>query len=341
MHNSAKVEEHFYDLEVEELLSKLKELRARRILLQAPDGLKKIVYSIVAKHLRAHGFDVVLSGSGCYGACDVAEKEAEMVSAEVIVHYGHNQYPFYKPAVTTIFVPARYKRIPSPRAIEEAARILRKYEAQRVTLLSTVQHTGTLDYLAEQLEKQGLQPRIGTPRYEVMDKGQVLGCEYSAASDTSADAYVVVSGGTFHGIGLGLFLRASKPIVRVDPYEDRALDLTPKVKSVYARRLYTVLQARDARKWCIIVGSKPGQYRPQVINEVAEILSNAGAEYDVVIAEEVKRSTLDNLEMYDAFVITSCPRLATDDFLDYWRPVLAPGEVKAVVGDVDDYRFPF
>lgn len=101
----------------------------------------------------------------------------------------------------------------------------------------------------------------------------------------------------------------------------------------------------DARRVGIIVGILPGQYRPGIVDALSKLLRRQGIEYYLLYAERVTRETLDNLgsTSFDAYIITSCPRLAIEDFGDYWKPVLTPGEARIVLmhGGPVDYSFPW
>src|SRR4030067_3332179 len=64
---------------------------SRRVLLQLPDGLRPHAYRLAAEIRRDSGAQVILSGDSCYGACDVASRQAEEVGADLLVHYGHSR----------------------------------------------------------------------------------------------------------------------------------------------------------------------------------------------------------------------------------------------------------
>ena len=54
-----------------DLIQQLKKKGVKRVALQFPEGLKRRSVQIVAS-LKSDGFDVILSGDPCYGACDLA-----------------------------------------------------------------------------------------------------------------------------------------------------------------------------------------------------------------------------------------------------------------------------
>ncbi len=54
-----------------DLIERLKKKGAKRIALQFPEGLKRQSIPVVAA-LKDAGFEVIVSGDPCYGACDLA-----------------------------------------------------------------------------------------------------------------------------------------------------------------------------------------------------------------------------------------------------------------------------
>jgi 2-(3-amino-3-carboxypropyl)histidine synthase len=69
-----------------DLIRRLEEQGAKTVALQFPEGLKRKAPEIAAS-LRAAGFEVLISGDPCYGACDLALDTLDL--ADVLVHFGH------------------------------------------------------------------------------------------------------------------------------------------------------------------------------------------------------------------------------------------------------------
>ena len=70
-----------------DLIGNLKKKGVKRVALQFPEGLKR-QSATVAADLKAAGFEVILSGDPCYGACDLALDT--LMHADVLVHFGHS-----------------------------------------------------------------------------------------------------------------------------------------------------------------------------------------------------------------------------------------------------------
>lgn len=345
-----KLAESQYEIPVDIAVSSIKRAGARRVVVQLPDGLKPLGLALVKCLEEQTGAEVLLHADSTFGACDLQYGQLEAtLRPDVIVHVGHSPYPAelahdaLEPSrVRVVYVPARSK-LPVPRrAVEDAVNMLRSYGVERVGVATTAQHVHRVRELIEMLEAQGLsveKPRGLTP---FLSEGQVLGCDYRLPRASRVHGFVYLGGGIFHP--LGLYLATLKPVVRVDPYTGRADDLTGEGEKLYRQRLYHVARAMEAKRWGIVVGLKTGQYRPWLVKRLAKAVESRGGEY-VLIASEV--TTLQQLVAIDnpwiqAFVVTSCPRLPTDDLWSYEKPVLTPGEAfMALEGRLEPYRFPW
>lgn len=93
-------------------------------------------------------------------------------------------------------------------------------------------------------------------------------------------------------------------------------------------------KARSAERFGIIVSKKSGQRREELARRLLSLSDKA---YLVSLGEITPDSLL-NLG-FDAYVNTSCPRLAYDDQARYPVPMLSPQEFEIVCGvrDWEDY----
>ena len=76
-----------YDLEIEKLIEKSK--RARRILIQLPDGLKEKACEIAEK-IESSGKIVFIWAGSCFGACDIP-RIPNSFGIDLILHFGHSK----------------------------------------------------------------------------------------------------------------------------------------------------------------------------------------------------------------------------------------------------------
>lgn len=78
-----------YDLELERLFSEIERTKAKRVLVQLPDGLKPLannILSTIKKHFPK--LVVVFWAGSCYGACD-APLHVRNLSFDLLAQFGH------------------------------------------------------------------------------------------------------------------------------------------------------------------------------------------------------------------------------------------------------------
>ncbi len=323
------------------LKSEIRKRGARRVLLQFPEGLRYFSTELVER-LRESLPDVefVISGEPSWGACDIAEDEASLLKVDLLIHFGHSPYTWYYPRFPTLFVKAESTAQVERETLDKLVEVLRERGANSVALTSTVQHGKLLNQVKEYLSPH-FHVEVGRPSSPFMGDGQVLGCDYKSAQ-VEADVHVNISGGVFHALGLGL--ATGKPVIKLDPYTRSVEDLTPQVFKVLKVRYSKIMEAMDARTWVIVQGLKVGQNRPLMVKSLESRLKSLGKTTYVVTSKVLNQDSLRNLDRsyIDAFVVTSCPRLPTDDLYHYEKPVLTPGEAKMIITNkLEPYIFPW
>ncbi|HVO85885.1 MAG TPA: diphthamide biosynthesis enzyme Dph2 [Candidatus Eisenbacteria bacterium] len=315
-----------FDFEEERVKQEILKLGAKRVLLQLPEGLKPEA-PIIAKTLEKLGVQLVISADPCYGACDLAIAEAESLGADLIVHYGHSKLVKYE-RVPTLYVEAR-ATIPVGSAVEKAFPLLGKW--RRIGLVTTVQHVQTLDEVREILTRAGKTVVVGDTR-RLAYPGQVVGCDYSNAVSIvkDVDAFLFLAGGLFHALGVAL--STSKPTVVADPFEDRAFAVDDEAERTFKQRWAVIDQAKKAKNFAVLVGTKPGQKRMETALQIKQALEENGRSSCVLAAREITPEVLMEFPTVDAFVNTACPRVSLDDAARFRKPVLTVNEALVAVG---------
>ena len=82
-----------YELEIDKIAKTIKKEKAKRVLLQFPDGMKPWATAIEKEIERKAGKNVELFiwlGS-CFGACDVP-LQVEKLGVDLIVQFGHSEW---------------------------------------------------------------------------------------------------------------------------------------------------------------------------------------------------------------------------------------------------------
>ncbi len=335
-------------MDYDTIIDFLKNNSVSRVLVQAPNGLKHLIPCIIEETIKRYSVEFIVSGSSTYCGCDIALDEARLFNVDAIIHIGHTEYPFLyrKPEKPILYIPAYYKWIPRQGFIEKLVKIFKEHGFKRIGLLASIQHVNVLEELVNRLKEYGLSAVIGRPKYENMYLGQVIGCEYSAAQSVKdlVDVYVVLAGGKFHALGLAL--TSNKPVLGVDPYSERIWNATEEARKYLAKRYYILSKLRYSgfKNVGIIVGVKPGQYRPWLIKLLVKYSEEMGVEYYLISIDELivdRLIAVDNALKLDLYVVTSCPRIPIDDLNDFYKPVLTPGEYMMLYKGVETYIYPW
>jgi 2-(3-amino-3-carboxypropyl)histidine synthase len=316
-----------YDFEEERVKQEISKLKAKRVLIQLPEGLKPEALRL-AKIVEKFALPIV-SADPCYGACDLATAEAESLGADLIIHYGHSKLLMYE-RVPTIYIEAR-AAVNVNDAVDEALPMLENWK--KVGLTTTIQHVQALDAVREILLHAGKIVVIGDAG-RLSYAGQVIGCDYSNARSIAKDieAFLFIGGGRFHALGVAL--STSKPTVVADPYEKRAYSVDKEAKKIIKQRWASIEEANRAKTFAVLVGLKPGQKRLEEALTVKRKLEKNGKTVCLFVAREITPEVLLEFPTVEAYVNTACPRISFDDASKFQRPVLTVNEALVVVGEL-------
>lgn len=80
-----------YDLEINNMIERIKEKNHKTVLLQLADGLKPQSKDIVDKIREETGAEVLVWFGSCFGACDTP-LGLQQFEIDLIVHFGHNVF---------------------------------------------------------------------------------------------------------------------------------------------------------------------------------------------------------------------------------------------------------
>ncbi|MFA5222046.1 MAG: diphthamide biosynthesis enzyme Dph2 [Methanoregula sp.] len=302
-----------------DIIKTLKKRGAQKVALQFPEGLKRRAAGI-ASELKTAGFDVIVSGDPCYGACDLALDT--LAGADVLVHFGHAP------------VDDRTNVIFEPFAVDFNVSVLTNaiplLKEKTICLVTTVQHAHLIPAMEAFLQERGFDVRVADGSGRTPVRGQVLGCSFAAARVPGAGECLFVGTGVFHPIGIALSTKAR--VIALDPLTGAAQEVNG--DALLRRRFAVIEKARAAKSIGIIVSTKSGQQR----RALAERLASLSPRAVLVTLREVSPDELLNLG-FDAYVNTACPRLAYDDQVRFPAPVLSPQEFEILCGvrAWDDY----
>jgi 2-(3-amino-3-carboxypropyl)histidine synthase len=314
---------------LDDIIEAVRRRGARTVGLQYPEGLRGRALEIARALEQATGAQVMISTSPSFGACDVPRMPVDLV-----VHLGHAPMPYLN------LRDVEFLEYPQPLASLEFLEAALPLLGRRVGLLTTAQHLGQLEQVAEYLRARGFEVATGGPDGRVAYAGQLLGCDMCAVRnvDDGVDCFLYVGTGDFHPLGAAMV--TSKTVVVADPFTGEVRTMSALKDRVLRQRFGAIARAKEARKFGIIASKKIGQYRMNVARELKAKIEAAGREATIFLMDYVDPMFLKGYDV-DALVNTACPRITVDDYLRYDRPMLTPQELEVVLGlrSWDDWVF--
>ncbi|NJF24787.1 diphthamide biosynthesis enzyme Dph2 [Thermococcus sp. Bubb.Bath] len=314
-----------------EILKKLRELNAHRVLIQTPEGLKREAQEL-ADFIEENGIEAIISGDINYGACDPADTEAKRLGCDVLTHIGHSYMTLHL-EVPTIFVPA-FAKVDVVPALEKNLEEIRKL-GKRIALVTTAQHIHQLERAKEFLENNGFDVLVGKGDSRVSWPGQVLGCNFSAAK-VDAEGVLFIGAGYFHPIGVAMAVK--KPTLAINPYSSDAIWMEGEAEKLVRKRWAQIAKAMDAQRFGVITSTKKGQLRLSEAKRIVKLLRERGKYARLLAMNHISYQALEGFE-FDAYVVVACPRVPIDDYENWRKPVLTPREVEILLGLRGDYEF--
>lgn len=298
----------------------LREMKARKILLQVPDGLKPRVFEFFNK--LSPEFNVVISGEAFYGACDIGNYTSSH-GIDCVVQLGHSIIPNIEYPIPVIFIEWRNRHSVEFESL--STRVIEDNGYRKIGLLASIQYMDRMKELEETLEKRGFTVLVGDVDGRMAYPGQVLGCNFSAAHSVSGkvDCYILVTTGKFHAIGVQLATEKEAFVLDLNTMELESMKDSSErfIRKRYAR----ISKALDASKFCIAVNTKIGQRRDSLAVLLESQVKKLGKESVVVVTDDVKPTDFENMRC-DAVIFTGCPRVSIDDQDKFTMPVLTPPE---------------
>jgi 2-(3-amino-3-carboxypropyl)histidine synthase len=312
----------------------------KQVLIQIPEGLKNHFAKIVEFIESETNATTIISADPCYGACDIVHSEFRNLNVDLVIQIGHAEIPLIKDLpIPTLFINAKTD-IDISKVVNEAITYL---EGNRIGLITTAQHVHYLDKASRILKTKNFTPIIGSGDNRISLKGQVLGCNFSAAVSivNKVDSFLFIGSGNFHP--LGLLLSTNKPVVVCDSYtsEVRKKELIDIKDMIIRQRYGAIARSKNAKNFGIIVGIKKGQQRMDLALKLKEKIKIKQKKSYIFTVDNIQPSYLESYRNIDCFVSTACPRIAIDDYMQYKIPILTPIELDILLGfrKWEDYKF--
>lgn len=309
-------------MDLGKISEKLKSMKAKRIMIQVPEGLKMKVQSF-AQDLEDKGFEVFVSCEPCFGACDLMDTEAKELGCDVLLHIGHTDFGV-KPKLPVIYEPYTFDADPLP-ALEKHGDEIKKYK--KIGLVTTAQFLNTVEKVKTYLEQAGIkvlmhdQTRSGK-------QAQVLGCDYSAALplQKNVDAFLYIGSGIFHPLGLAL--KTEKPVLALNIETFELQDMTERRDKLRKIKAFHIGQAQEADRFGILLTTKPGQMLLKQAENIKQALEDKGKKAYILVMNQVTPEKIMGVDV-EILVNCSCPRM-DEDFSLFKKPILNPEDINKI-----------
>ena len=294
---------------MEKVIKELKRLKAKKILVQFPEGLKLKIQEIVEK-LETQGFEVFLCLERTYGACDIRDEEALRLKCDAILHIGHSSLNL-KSKLPIVYW--HYYLDANPlKILQKEFHKLKNYE--KIGLVYVIQFLPQVKKIKEFLEKNGKR---------VITVNQVLGCrlDWVKKIESKVDVFICIAAGKFHALGLAL--KTKKPVLNLDLEKNR-------LEKVETRKYLKIKNwnkslLKDAKKIGFLISWKKGQFFENW-ERLKRKLEKEGKKVYLLVMDEIDESKLEGLRL-DLLINFACPRIAIDDISKFKIPILNWDEI--------------
>jgi 2-(3-amino-3-carboxypropyl)histidine synthase len=292
-------------------VEKLKQLEAKRVFVQYPEGLKLRVQEI-AKDLESSGFKVVVSVEPTYGACDLRDAEAERLGCDALLHVGHGDFGV-KAELPVVFWEYFIDADPVPIIEKEFAK-LKAYN--KIGIVTSIQFVGAVDKARKFLESRGKEVRT---HKALQHDGQILGCNLEAALkiEKDVDCFLCISAGKFYSLGLAM--KTDKPMLCLDLEKGSLSGMDELKKKIQKTIAWNKAAFDEAKRVALLVSWKRGQTKQPF--EIKKKLEAKGKEVVILAMDEITPEKLVGLKI-DAAISLACPRIGIDDLGRYKIPIL-------------------
>ncbi|MDR0371976.1 MAG: diphthamide biosynthesis enzyme Dph2 [Nitrososphaerota archaeon] len=317
-----------FNFEEDKIKQEITRLGAKCVLLQMPQGLKPEAIKL-AQLVESCGAIPIISFDPCYGACDIAQTDAEGIEADLIVHFGHTQM-VKSSKIPVVYIETHAKTQITP-AVQQAIPLLLGYS--KIGLTTSIQHIENLSKVKQLLTDNGKTVLIGDAG-QLPYAGQLIGCNYSNAKTIAneVDAFLFIGGGIFHALGIAL--GTGKPTIIADPYDNRAHEIADQAQQLLRQRYANIQATKNAKIVGILVGLRLGQKHLDQALKAKAAAEKSGRTAVLLAGREINPDTLMEFPAIDAYINTACPRISLDTPNKFQKPILTVNEFMVLCGEI-------
>lgn len=204
---------------------------------------------------------------------------------------------------------------------KEALNQLSELEHDKIGLLTVIQHLEQMKKVEAELERLG--KRVYKTKGDLTKyKGQILGCDISAAEKIKeqVECFLYVGTGIFHPLPVALEL--GKPVFLFKPNQGLERLKEDEVNKYRRKLVINLEEVKRVDRIGILISNKPGQENREFAIEIKKKLENKGKKAYLFYFNTLNPEGLIDFPGVGAWVNTACPRIGIDDLDRFERPIV-------------------
>ena len=328
-----------YTFEVRKTVWKIREMGAKRVALQFPEGLLMFACILADIFKQFTGARVIIMSDVTFGACCVDDYSARALHCDLLVHYGHScLVPIDVTRANSCgrTLKAMYVFVGIAIDVEHLIGCIKATfvdPSTRMVLLGTVQFADAV-YRAQKSLDGAYEHGVGISQAKPLSKGEVLGCT-APTIDPDVEVMVFVADGRFH-LESAMIANPRVRAYRYDPYAKAITIEKYDTAGMMKVRRSIVASAASATRWGIVLGTLGRQGNPKILHRIRELMHSKGHSSFLLLLSEIfpSKMTLFDSEV-DAWVQIACPRLSIDWGEMFTKPVLSTYEAFVALGQAE------
>jgi len=322
-----------YNFEVPKTIWRIKELKAKVVALQMPEGLLLFSTTLADIIKEFTDADSVIMGDVTYGACCIDDLTAKALGVELLVHYGHScLVPLDQTSgikVLYIFVDIKIDPLHFIETVKTNFQ-----PSTKIGLVSTIQFVTTLQAVSRILMENGYND-VSIPQFKPLSPGEILGC--TAPVLKCCDILIYLGDGQFH-LEAAMIANPKVKAYKYDPYSKKFTYESYDHNQMNTIRKSCINKAEKAETFGVIMGTLGRQGSPKVVDHLRKRLVESGKSAVVILLSEIFPKKIDLFTELQAFVQIACPRLSIDWGTAFSKPFLTPYELAVVIGDAQWHK---
>ena len=81
-----------YELEIERIVEEINSNKAKKVLLQLPDGLKPKATELANELQSSTDAEILIWAGSNFGGCDIPKEQAKAMNVDLIINFGHAEF---------------------------------------------------------------------------------------------------------------------------------------------------------------------------------------------------------------------------------------------------------